>query len=309
MGVLAVTGAAGTIGSAVVERMAESRRYEKIRAIDHDENGLYRLSERLRGNLAIRYVLADVRDRVRIAEALDGVGAVVHAAALKHVALCEENPVEAVETNVGGTVNVWRAACRAGCQRMLLISTDKAADPGNVMGASKLLAERCLAVSRHRGGTTAYSIRFGNVFGSRGSVVPTWLGAQQRCSRIRLTDPCCTRYSVTRNEATRRIDKALFLSDVQGGGVLSFEMQAYRLGDLAMQFQGPREMVGLRPGERMHERLFAPTERVVRADGWLKIDPSGEEWTETSETCRRLQDAQLRGMLEDVKKEEPWTTI
>ena len=268
-----VTGGTGSIGSVVVERLlAEKPR--AVRVLSRDDSKQFELSERLRHEPALRMLIGDVRDRDRIRRAMRGVDLVVHAAAMKHVPACEFNPFEAVETNVGGTQNVVEAAIDADVERVLTVSTDKAVDPSNVMGATKLLSERLMSAAETYKGparTRFAASRFGNVLGSRGSLVPLILNQVSRGGPVTVTDAEMTRYVMPISEAVRLCLVAIERTD--GGEVFILKMPRARVGDLVevlVEAYAPRfgyradeiavEVIGPRAGERQHEFLMTADE-------------------------------------------------
>jgi FlaA1/EpsC-like NDP-sugar epimerase len=266
-----VTGAGGSIGSEIARQVSGFEPSELI-VLDHDETLLYEAVLQLAGSPA-RAVLADVRDRDRIVEVLLArrPEIVFHAAAHKHVPLLEAFPEEAVLTNVFGTANVVDAAVAAGVERFVLISTDKAVRPVSVMGATKWFAEQIVR-SVHGRGTTFCAVRFGNVLGSRGSVIPTFLGQIALGGPVTVTDPSMTRYFMSIQEAVELVLQASALS--QGGEVLTLEMgQPVSIPDLArrlIRLSGlvpgrdvQIEVVGPRPGEKLIEDLVDPTDESV----------------------------------------------
>ena len=266
-----VTGAGGSIGSEIARQVSGFEPSELI-VLDHDETLLHEAVLQLPGSPASA-VLADVRDRDRMLEILLArrPEIVFHAAAHKHVPLLEAFPEEAVLTNVFGTANVVDAAVAAGVERFVLISTDKAVRPVSVMGATKWFAEQIVR-SVHGRGTTFCAVRFGNVLGSRGSVIPTFLGQIAAGGPVTVTDPSMTRYFMSIQESVELVLQASALS--QGGEVLTLEMgQPVSIPDLARRLirlsglvpgRDVRiEVVGPRPGEKLIEDLVDPEDESV----------------------------------------------
>src|SRR4051812_17395022 len=200
--VILVTGAAGTIGSALTQRLLPLAK--AVRCLDHSETELFFLHQRLQATGAMAPQLGDIRDLDRLRFAMSGVDVVFHTAALKHVGLGEYNPFEVVQTNLQGLNNIVRGALDANVERVVFTSSDKAVNPTNVMGASKMMGERLIAAANEIRGTrrTRFaSVRFGNVIGSRGSVVPIFAGQLLRGESITVTDEAMTRYVMTIPEA------------------------------------------------------------------------------------------------------------
>lgn len=273
-----VTGGAGSIGREIVRQLL-GHGPEVVRVFGQDETQLHYLSEELGANRAVRFLVGDVRDRARLARALRDVEIVFHAAALKHVPICEYNPFEAVQTNVVGTQNLLDAALDAGVRRLVMISTDKAADPRHVMAATKLLAEKLVgAASSWLRGLSAACVRFGNVLGSRGSVVPTVLRQIERGGPVTLTDRRMTRFSMTIQDAVELVLDAAG-RPFDGGEVFILRMPALKVADLLQCLidehaprvgRDPRKIriveTGMRPGERLEELLISEEERERTED-------------------------------------------
>ena len=229
---------------------------ERICIFSRDEHKQHEMQQAIEDpERRLRYFLGDVRDRSRLDRALSHVQYVIHAAALKHVSAAEFNPFECVQTNVMGTQNVLEACIDADVSGALLISTDKAVNPTTLYGATKLCAERLfLAAGAYAGATPVKFgvIRLGNIAFSRGSVIPKWLGLIARgVRRVPVTDPECTRYWITAEDAARAV--LLRLRAMLGGECVRPAMPAYRLGDLALAMGVEMEITGLGPGERLHE--------------------------------------------------------
>jgi FlaA1/EpsC-like NDP-sugar epimerase len=272
-----VTGAGGSIGAELCRQIARLEVPELI-LLGHGENSIFAIENELREQypaLRLRAVIADVRDLGRI----DAVfarfrpGAVFHAAAHKHVPLMEANPEEAVTNNVGGTRTVLAAAERWETAHFVLVSTDKAVRPTNVMGMSKRLAEELVRASAVRTGRNFVSVRFGNVLGSRGSVIPTFQAQIAAGGPVRVTDPGMTRYFMTIPEAVQLLLQAVPLG--RGGETFVLDMgQPVRIVDLArdlIELSGLEvdrdiriEFTGLRPGEKLFEELFFDSEHHCR---------------------------------------------
>lgn len=258
--VVLVTGASGTIGSALAEQLAPI--VKSLRCLDHSENELFFLHQRLP---RISPFLGDVRDLDRLRFAMSGVDVVFHAAALKHVGLGEYNPFEVVQTNLQGVNNVIRSALDANVERVIFTSSDKAVNPTNVMGASKMMGERLIAAANEIRGThrTRFAaVRFGNVIGSRGSVVPIFADQLLSGRPVTLTDEGMTRYVMTIREAAMLVLEAG--AHAFGGEVFVTKMRALRVLDLAHSMaevlnckRVEIQAVGARPGEKLYEELIS----------------------------------------------------
>lgn len=272
-----VTGGTGSVGSEIVRRLLEFNP-AVVRVLDINEEEQFYLQNELSAHKNIRYLIGDVRNKERLKLAMRDIDIVFHAAALKHVPLCEYNPFEAIETNILGTQNVIVAAMEEGVGRVIVISTDKATEPANVMGATKLLAERLTVsasvYSHSKGGPLLSCVRFGNVLNSRGSLVPLVVKQIQKGGPVTVTDPKMTRFIMSLSEAVRLVFVAA--ERTQGGEVFVLKMPAFRLMDLIEilieklapkygydKSQIPIEYIGPRSGERNDEILITEAESEI----------------------------------------------
>lgn len=252
---LLVTGGTGSFGSAFTEHMLAQG--HRVTVFSRDELKQAEMTTRLP---EAEYVLGDVRDRDRLSHALKGHDLVIHAAAMKRVPECESNPSEAIATNVEGSRNVVLAASRGGC-RAVALSTDKASSPDNVYGATKLLTERLFLEAGFG------VVRCGNIWGSRGSIVPI-LREQAKTGRVTVTDPYMTRYSITLDEVVRFVE-----SVIAKPGLHIPDMATYRIMDLveALAPGCDIEYIGMRSGERRHEYLEAGVSSE-HSTNWLTVE-------------------------------------
>ena len=270
-----VTGAGGSIGSEIARQVAAAQPSDLI-LLDHDETHLHDLLGDLEATAGVEPILADVRERDRVLSVFSRhrPEVVFHAAAHKHVRFLEECPGEAVSTNVLGTANVADAAAAAGTRRFVLISTDKAVRPASVMGASKWFAERIVR-SLDDAGCAFSSVRFGNVLGSRGSVIPKFLRQISRGGPVTVTDPAMTRYFMSVPEAVELVLQAAAMA--RGGEVFTLDMgEPVNILDLArkvIRLSGrvpgvdvPIEVVGAGPGEKLSEEFLDPDEHPSRTE-------------------------------------------
>lgn len=286
---VAVTGAAGTVGRALVDKLL-ALGAEEVRALDNNEGELFLCAERHRDEKRYRPFVTDVRDGESLTRFFRGMQYAFHSAALKHVQMCETSPFSAVATNVNGVENVIRAGLTGGVKRVLFASSDKAVNPTNVMGSSKLLGERlfsaAMAMGGLDGGTIFASTRFGNVAGSRGSVIPVFTQQIARGGPLTLTDRRMTRFFMTLDQATTML--LTCLARAQGGEVFVTKMPALRVIDLAEVMverlapcfgYAPEQIkiteVGTQPGEKLYEELASHEEirRTTDDDGLLVISP------------------------------------
>lgn len=264
-----VTGGTGSIGSEIVRRVLQYGP-EVVRILSRDESKQFELEQEIGDIENVRFLIGDVRDKDRLNRAFEDINIVFHAAAMKHVPACEYNPFEAVKTNVVGTQNVIDAALDNGVEKVIAISTDKAASPINTMGATKLLAEKLIIDANFYKGhrKTVFScVRFGNVMGSRGSVIPLFEKQIKTGGPITVTDPEMTRFMMTIPQAVDLVFKATKIA--QGGEIFIFKMPVVKLGDMAnvmIENLAPRygykpediqiNTIGIRNGEKMYEHLM-----------------------------------------------------
>ncbi|MFA6253148.1 MAG: SDR family NAD(P)-dependent oxidoreductase [Patescibacteria group bacterium] len=265
--IILVTGGAGSIGSELVEQLLQYKP-KQIRVLSRDESKQYELLEKLSHPKNLRLFIGDVRDKERLDLAFKNVDIVIHAAALKHVPFCEYNPFETIKTNIVGSQNVIEAALKNKVKKVIAISTDKAANPNNVMGVSKLMMEKLFVNANYYGsaGTIFSCVRFGNVAWARGSVLPFWQKQAERFSKINVTNSEMTRFLMSKKEACNLILKAIELA--RGKEIFVLKMPAIKLGDLANLFIKKYffnknikiKNVGSRAGEKMHEELLNASE-------------------------------------------------
>ena len=267
-----VTGGCGSIGQKIV---AELLKYdvEIVKAFDNNETGLFDLELDLKSP-KLKTVVGDVKQLAGLKRVFRDVDIILHAAAFKHVPLCEYNPMEAVETNVGGTQNIIDAAIACGVEKVILISTDKAVNPVNVMGATKLLAERVMISSNvysGENGTKFSCVRFGNVLNSRGSVIPIFKKQIKKGGPLTITDVEMTRFIMNIHEAAKLILDAVSISE--GGEIFILKMPAVKVTDIAevmIDYYAPQygykpedieiKLIGMRVGEKLNEDLMNPNE-------------------------------------------------
>lgn len=289
-----ISGGTGSLGGALIPRLLDLPDIERIIVYSRDEQKQNDLA-RTFADPRIACFLGDVRDRDRLTMAFRGVDAVIHAAALKIVPAGEFDPSEFIKTNIVGTDNVVHAALAAGVGKVLLISTDKAVSPINLYGATKLAAEKLMISANNyaSAGKPRFSVvRYGNVAGSRGSVIPFWRACKARGEALPLTHTDMTRFWITLDEAAQFVLQALEV--MEGGEVFIPRMPSFRLTDLAAALGRPYSVVGLRPGEKLHEDLITPHEApqalidpsaiVICPPGSHPDKPPREGWHLTSAT-------------------------
>ncbi len=263
---------------------------EEVISIDNDESSLFFLEQRFAADERAQFFLADIRDRDKLSQIMTRVDVVFHAAAFKHVYLCEKSPFEAVQTNIQGVQNVIRAASENGVERVVFTSSDKAVNPTSVMGTSKLMGEKLMtaANSNVKGvGPVFSSTRFGNVLGSSGSVIPVFARQIKIGGPVTLTDPRMTRFIMSIEQAVRLVIDSAGLA--KGGDVFITKMPVIRIRDLAevmIEELAPRfgqdpkqieiEKIGARPGEKLYEELMnmEETRRAVELPRYFAVVPA-----------------------------------
>jgi UDP-N-acetylglucosamine 4,6-dehydratase len=280
--VVLVTGGTGSFGKKFVEVMLREYHPQKLIIFSRDELKQHDMRASGFDHASLRYFLGDVRDAQRLERALSGVTVVVHAAALKQVPACEYNPFEAVQTNIMGGRNVIDAAINQGVERILALSTDKAVNPINLYGATKLCAEKMFVQANAYAGAqnTRFSCaRYGNVVGSRGSVVPVFLEQRKR-GKITVTDPRMTRFWITLEQGVKFVIRCL--EQMHGGEIFVPKIPSMKLVDMAESIAPgcDVEFVGIRPGEKLHEVLVSEDEarNTLEVDDMFVIQPSHSWW-------------------------------
>jgi len=285
-----ITGVCGTVGRELLQQVLHQGAKNVI-GIDNHEESLFFLSEEYRDRANVRLYMADLRDVDELIRRMRGCHVVLHAAALKHVILCERSPREPVHSNILGTQNVIDAAYTCGVERVLFTSSDKAVNPTNVMGTSKLMGERLITAANTKEvdeRTPVFaSTRFGNVLGSNGSVIPLFRTQIEKGGPVTLTDSMMTRFIMTVEEAVRLVMDSVFMA--KGGEVFVTKMPVIRIKDLAEVMVdllagrygwSGRDIgiveTGSRPGEKLYEELLNEEEvrRAVELEDFFVIQPA-----------------------------------
>lgn len=283
--VVLLTGATGSFGNAFVARALAEHEPASIRVYSRDELKQLEMQRRFDGDDRLRFLLGDVRDVERLKRAMRGVDLVVHAAALKQVPACEYNPFEAVQTNIHGAENIVTAAIESHVPKTMALSTDKAVNPVNLYGATKLCAEKIVT----QGNTYApengelaarfASVRYGNVVGSRGSVIPLFQ-KQAATGELTITDEAMTRFWITLEQAVDFVIDCI--GRMLGGEVFVPKIPSMRVTDIAdaLAPEASRRIIGIRPGEKIHEVLLTSEEarHATSYDDYFAIYPSYPFW-------------------------------
>ena len=280
-----VTGATGSFGNAFIRRVLAEHEPASVRVYSRDELKQLDMRGRFEEDRRLRFLIGDVRDRDRLKRAMHGIDVVIHAAALKQVPAAEYNPFEAVQTNVIGAENVVTAAIENRVPKTLALSTDKAVNPVNLYGATKLCAEKIFtqgntyAAEEEELAARFSSVRYGNVVGSRGSVIPLFK-KQAQSGELTITDESMTRFWITLDEAVSFVIDCL--GRMQGGEVFVPRIPSMRVTDIADAIAPgtPRRIIGIRPGEKIHEALLTSEEarHATAFDDYFAIFPSFPFW-------------------------------
>ena len=260
-----ITGGTGSLGTALTKKLLKTN-VDTIRIFSRDEWKQSQMQSEISDD-RLRYFIGDIRDKERLSRALEGVNIVIHAAALKQMPVAEYNPFEAVKTNVIGTQNLIESCLDNKVELVLAIGTDKAVSPVNTYGATKLLMERLFVSANFYKGNHDIKflcVRYGNVLGSRGSVVPIFVNQIKTGKKITITDPNMTRFNITMNEALELIFRAL--KNGRGGEIFVPKLKAYRVEDIkdaikeSLKKDNETEIISIRPGEKIHESLISNDE-------------------------------------------------
>ncbi|NPV39905.1 MAG: UDP-N-acetylglucosamine 4,6-dehydratase (inverting) [Anaerolineae bacterium] len=280
--VILVTGGTGSFGKKFIEIVLKEYTPAKLIVFSRDEQKQHEMRQAGFDHPNLRYFIGDIRDYQRLRRAFEGVDFVVHAAALKQVPACEYNPMEAVKTNILGSSNVIDAALDANVEKVIALSTDKAVNPINLYGATKLAAEKLFVQSNaYAGGRKSRfaCVRYGNVVGSRGSVVPVFL-RQRDEGVITITDERMTRFWISLEQGVRFVIRCL--DEMHGGEVFVPKIPSMKVVDLAKVVapQAKINVIGIRPGEKLHEVLISEDEArtVVELDDMYVVQPAEALW-------------------------------
>ena len=278
-----ITGGTGSFGKAFAAHLLEAHNPERVVVFSRDELKQYEMRLAMGDDTRLRFFLGDIRDRDRLRMALRGVDYVVHAAALKQVDTAEYNPMEFVKTNILGSENVIQTSLDAGVKKVVALSTDKASSPVNLYGATKLTSDKLFISSNHYaadGGTRFAVVRYGNVMGSRGSVIPFFRRLAEEGQPLPITDRRMTRFFITLPQAVEFVIDSF--ADMSGGELYVPRIPSMRVVDLAKAVAPDAELVdvGIRPGEKLHEEMISTEDSrrtVRRADRYI-VQPTLAIW-------------------------------
>lgn len=285
-----ITGGTGSFGKKFVEII--NKRHPEVKRLviySRDELKQYNMAKQYPGgeygkDTKMRYFIGDIRDYSRLVRALEGIDIVIHAAALKQVTTAEYNPFECIKTNVLGAQNIIEACLDVGVKKVVALSTDKAAAPANLYGATKLCSDKLFVAANNYSGSRDIKfsvVRYGNVMGSRGSVVPYFLEKKQT-GVLPITDPRMTRFNITPEEGVNFILFAL--ERMWGGEIFIPKIPSYRITDLATAVDPfcRQEVIGIRPGEKLHEEMITEADSfsTIEFEKYFAIIPPRKKWSE-----------------------------
>ena len=281
-----ITGGTGSFGQIFTKLILEKYKARRVVIFSRDELKQYEMAQKINAP-NLRYFIGDVRDEDRLRRALNGIDIIVHAAALKQVPAAEYNPIECIKTNVIGAENIINASIDTGVKKVISLSTDKAVNPINLYGATKLCSDKLFVAANHlsyKDGPIFSVVRYGNVVGSRGSVIP-FFKKIKKTGKFPITDPRMTRFWLTVDEGASFVDKCIPL--MRGGEVFIPKIPSMKITDLATAI-GPdceQEIIGIRPGEKLHE-IMVPSDEARNTREYSKffiIQPSHHDFDDEGE--------------------------
>ena len=278
-----ITGGTGSFGNSFVPMTLAKYNPQRLVIYSRDEMKQWEMAQKFTGDKRVSFIIGDVRDRERLTRALDGVDYVVHAAATKIVPTAEYNPFECVKTNINGAMNVIDACIDRGIKRVVALSTDKASNPINLYGATKLASDKLFVSGNAYAGTheTRFSVvRYGNVMGSRGSVIPFFI-SQASSGVLTITDPRMTRFMITLEQGVELVWHAF--DDMNGGEIYVKKIPSMSILDIANSVSPDvtKKIIGIRPGEKIHEQMIGLEDapHTFAYDGYYKILPMIHNWS------------------------------
>ncbi len=281
-----VTGGTGSFGNAFIERTLAVFRPKKLVVYSRDEMKQWEMAKKYSGEERVRFFIGDVRDKARLERALDGIDVVVHAAATKIVPTAEYNPFECVKTNIMGAMNVIDACIDKKVKRVVALSTDKASSPINLYGATKLASDKLFVAGNSYAGShdTRFAVvRYGNVMGSRGSVMPFFHSLRAK-GVLPITDARMTRFMITLEQGVELVWHAI--EDMEGGEIYVRKIPSMKVTDIAKAVvpEAKHEFVGVRPGEKLHEQMIGPEDAYYTYEysNHYKILPAIHNWSACS---------------------------
>ena len=285
-----ITGGTGSFGHAFVRMTLKKYMPKKLVIFSRDEMKQWEMKKLFHDHDQVRFFIGDVRDRDRLYRALDGIDYVVHAAATKIVPTAEYNPFECIKTNIIGAMNLIDACIDCNVKRVVALSTDKASSPVSLYGATKLASDKLFSASNAYSGehlTRFANVRYGNVMGSRGSVIPFFI-SQINKGTIPITDKRMTRFMITLEEGVELVWKAF--NDMEGGETYVKKIPSMKITDIAKSIAPKNELkvIGIRPGEKLHEEMISSDDSyfTYEYDDYYKILPAINDWSNSKERIK-----------------------
>lgn len=286
-----ITGGTGSFGHKFVPMTLAKYNPRRLVIFSRDEMKQWEMAKLFDGDVRVRFFIGDVRDKDRLARALDGIDYVVHAAATKIVPTAEYNPFECVKTNVLGAMNLIDVCIDRKIKRVVALSTDKASSPANLYGATKLASDKLFVAGNSYAGSheTRFGVvRYGNVMGSRGSVIPFFLSIAEK-GVLPITDDRMTRFMITLEEGVELVWRAF--DDMVGGEIYVKKIPSMKVTDVARAIapEARHEIVGIRPGEKLHEQMIGPEDApyTYEYDGYFKILPAIHNWSKDAKRINK----------------------
>ena len=278
-----ITGGTGSFGNTFVPMTLEKYNPQRIIIYSRDEMKQWEMAQKFSNDPRVKFLIGDVRDKDRLIRCLDGVDYVVHAAATKIVPTAEYNPFECIKTNINGAMNLVDACIQSGIKKVVALSTDKASNPINLYGATKLASDKLFVAANsnlNQKQTTFSVVRYGNVMGSRGSVIP-FFSKLAGTGELPITDPRMTRFMITLEEGVKLVWKAF--EDMLGGEIYVKKIPSMRIGDIAraVDFNAKQKIIGIRPGEKIHEQMIGIEDapHTFEYESHYKILPAIHDWS------------------------------
>ena len=309
-----ITGGTGSLGNAILPRLLNEYNPKKVIIYSRDEMKQWEMQKKFANDPRVRFFIGDVRDQNRLRRALRGVDYVIHAAATKIVPTAEYNPFECIKTNIDGAMNVIEASLDTGVKKVVALSTDKASSPINLYGATKLASDKLFVAANAysgKGGTSFCVVRYGNVLGSRGSVIPLFLQqAAAKENKLTVTDKRMTRFMITLDEGVDLIFKAF--ADSLGGEIYVKRIQSMNIIDIAksVDAEATIETIGIRPGEKLHEQMIGLEDApyTYKYDGYYKILPAINDWSKDVDRIKDGEKVQSEFVYSSDNNDE-WMTV
>ena len=305
-----ITGGTGSFGNQFLPMTLAKYNPKRIVVYSRDEMKQWEMAKLFEGDDRVRFFIGDVRDKERLKRALDGIDYVVHAAATKIVPIAEYNPFECIKTNVIGAMNLIDACIDMGVKRVIALSTDKASSPINLYGATKLCSDKLFVAGNNYSGANKTKfgvVRYGNVMGSRGSVIPFFIDMKSKNKNIPITDTRMTRFMITLEQGVELVWKAF--NDMVGGEVYVKKIPSMKVTDLARAIcpDSKQEIVGIRPGEKLHEQMIGEEDApfTYEYSDYYKILPNINNWGSDPE---RIKDGNIvpSGFVYDSETNDSW---